>query len=229
MSQSKTVTVTGLDLAAVNSGMCRIEARAAAKGAWPPLEVEVLDHEPIELKRKDPMGRLELAERVAGLPKSSDLVAVEDYVRRVGKTNTTAYECGEFVGPTKAMLNHNGYDVLLVPTTTMRSLLKVPTGKDGKKFIMRWVAVNFGFEPPYGREKQRSDVADAFVHAYIGALYWFLREGIIGREDLSEREIRTFYGHPGPPKSKVFVGVLQRPLTDIFVPANPIDSAEPTS
>lgn len=217
MSDTKTITVTGLDLAAVNSGMCRIEARAAADGSWPPLEVTVIDHQPIELKRKDFVGRAELAMETAPLASGSDLVAIEDYVRRVGKTNTTAYECGEFIGAVKHLVHRQGLDMLLVPTTTMRSLLKVPTGKDGKKFIMRWVAENFGFDPPYGREKQRSDVADAFVHAYIGALYWFLTNRHLERQHLNEREQRTFYGHPGPPKSKIFVGVLQRPQDELYI------------
>lgn len=198
--------------------MCKIKARAVP-GSWPPVEVEVIDHKPIELTRKDFVGRAELAMETAPLAAGSDLVAIEDYVRRVGKTNTTAYECGEFIGAVKYQLHLLNRNMLLVPTTTMRSLLKVPTGKDGKKFIMRWVAEHFGFEPPYGREKQRSDVADAFVHAYIGSLYWFLTHGVLGEEHLDEREHRTFYGHPGPPKSKIFVGVLQRPQDDIFIPA----------
>lgn len=179
------------------------------------MEVKVIDHLPIELKRKDFVGRAELAMEVAPLAEGSDLVAVEDYIRRVGKTNTTAYECGEFVGAVKHLVHRKGLDMLLVPTTTMRSLLKVPTGKDGKKFIMRWVEENFGFKPPYGREKQRSDVADAFVHAYIAALYWFLTNGVLGAEDLNEREHRTFYGNPDPRKAHFFIGVLQR--TDIRI------------
>lgn len=184
-------------------------------GNWPPVDVEVVAHRPIELTRKDFVGRAELAVETATLAAGSDLVAVEDYVRRVGKTNTTAYECGEFIGAVKYLVHRDDLDMLLVPTTTMRSLLKVPTGKDGKKFIMRWVEENFGFKPPYGREKQRSDVADAFVHAYIAALYWFLTNGVLSREDLNEREQRTFFGNPDPRKAHFFLGVLQR--TDIRI------------
>jgi hypothetical protein len=196
--------------------MCQVEARAVSN-TWPPIAVNVVAHKAIELTRKDFVGRADLATETALLTQGSDLVAIEDYVRRVGKTNTTAYECGEYVGATKNLVHRAGLDMLLVPTTTMRSLLKVPTGKDGKKFIMRWVEENFGFKPPYGREKQRSDVADAFVHAYIGALYWFLTNRVLCREDLSEREQRTFYGNPDPRKAHFFLGVLQR--TDIHIKA----------
>lgn len=210
MDSSRTITVSGLDLAAVNSGYCRVEARANS-GAWPPVEITVLEHQPIELKRKDFVGRAELAVETAALAAGSDLVAIEDYVRRVGKTNTTAYECGEYVGAVKHLVHRQGLDILLVPTTTMRSMLKVPTGKDGKKFIMRWVEESFGFKPPYGREKQRSDVADAFVHAYIAAVYRFLREGVLTMGDLNEREHRTFYGNPDPRKAHFYLGILEKP------------------
>jgi len=182
---------------------------------WPPIKVTILDHRPIELIRKDCIGRFELAPQVAELAKGSDIVAVEDYAMRVGSTNTTAYQCGEFVGPTKAHLLNSGLNLLLVPTTTMRSMLHVPTGKDGKKFIMRWVEENFGFAPEYGREKQRSDVADAFVHAYIGAIYWFATHNMLDESNLNEREHRIFYGNPDPRKTKRFVGLLER--DNIFI------------
>ena len=200
-------TVTGLDLAAVNSGFCKIEAHLTADGQ---ISVEVLDHEPIELKRKDCVGRFELAPKVADLALGSDLVAIEDYAMRVGKSNTTAYQCGEFVGPTKAHLISHGINMLIVPPTSMRSMLGVPTGPAGKKFIMAWVKERFGFVPEYGREKQRSDVADACVHAYIGAIYYFIQSGWIDGSMLTDREHRIFYGVKDHRKSKQFVGLLDR-------------------
>lgn len=208
MAESRTITVAGLDLAAVNSGYCRIKARAVPQ--WPPLEIEVLDHSPIELKDKTPQGRLHLAGNTATRVHVGDLVVLEDYAKRVGSTNTTAYECGEFVGPVKAHLWESGFDVLLIQASTMRSLLGVPKGAAGKKFILKWVEDTYGFKPPYGREKQRSDVADAFVHAYIAALWWFAKQGDIDPQILTEREKRIIFGNPDPRKTKNFVGLLDR-------------------
>lgn len=208
---SRTITVTGLDLAAVNSGFCKV--KACAVSSWPPLDVQVIDYAPIELEDKTPLGRLDLAKEVSlRVSGSDDLVALEDYARRVGSTNTTAYECGEFVGPAKAYLHKKGSDVLLVPPTTMRSLISVPKGKEGKSFIQKWVKETFDFVPECRREKQRSDVADAFMHAYIGALYWFAANGgLFDGIHLNDREYRIIYGNEDHRKTKNFIGLLDRP------------------
>ena len=183
--------MSGLDLAAVNSGYCRIVA--ASISSPPGLEVEPLAFDAIVPEEKTFLGRLELAKRVSKLVEGSDLVVLEDYARRIGRSNTTAYECGEFVGQVKERVIAQGIPLLIVPPTTMRSY--VGAARNSGKFVMEeWAEEVYGFASGLSTMKKRSDVADAFIHCTIGALYYFAKTGKLEREVVDPRQSRIIYG-----------------------------------
>lgn len=196
----KSLVVSGLDLAAVNSGFCKIRATLQKKK----LSVTVLEYASLVPESKDFFGRLNLADKIAKMVEQSDLIALEDYARRVGSTNTTAYECGEFVGQVKCKLYRNKVPIIMIPPTSMRSFVGIKRN-DPKSVVENWAEKNFGFSPKLGRQKQRSDVSDAFAHCVIASLYYFAKTLQIGSNTLDTQQQRIIFG------DKKLEGLVDRP------------------
>lgn len=203
----------GLDLAPAASGMCLIEAQPAT--GHPAVSVKVLAHEPLEIPKGFEDMRLK-AKYIADLaPKYGvDAVVIEGYVLALGEHNTTAYQHAEFVSLVKSFLISMDYFILIVPPTTMRSFVKIPpklTKPMQKRHIIQVGVDHYDFTPPYTTAKQRSDVADAFAHAVIGAHTLFAKMGKLDDSGLLAHEKRVIYGDANQNKKKPMIGMIYRP------------------
>jgi hypothetical protein len=85
----------------------------------------------------------------------------------------------------------------------MRSFVEVGAGEK-KDAIMSQVYERFGFNSKAPRKGERSNIADAFLHAYIGSCVYYAREGAITSQ-LKPSEKRVVYGD-----SKKMIGLLER-------------------
>lgn len=189
--RKKQLRVAGLDLAAVNSGLALIETSTQA--GYPPVKWTLLK----EVATKGGMSfqpRLEAAKVIVSTIKdfSVDLVALEDYALRMAKNNTSGYQYAEFAGIVKYRLLELGLPILLIPPTTMRSFLEIPKGST-KAAIMDAVYERYGFTSKMTRKNERSNVCDAFAHAYIGSCSYFAREGHLTGH-LKKSEKKVIYG-----------------------------------
>lgn len=198
----------GLDIAAVNSGMCIIEARCLSEYPW----IEIVDT--YEEWHYSDLGsfqdRMRVSSRISEFQTDDynvDLVVLEDYAKRMGKTNTSAYEHAELCSLIKAFTIASGKPMLIIPPTTMRSFMAIPNGlKDkGKQMIIDNVKEIYGFESKAPRKNQRSNITDAFVHAVIGALVIYGINGILVEEELDDQAKKLLFG-----KGKT-TGILDRP------------------
>ena len=186
----------GIDAAAVNSGICIIEA--SPKNSEPHIDYKLiyeagLVHGP----KNDHQERSKFSDIVKGLALLHDinLVVIEDYISRGGITNTSAYEHGETVGQIKKAFWEIGTPMMIVGPTQMRSFIEVPSklSDSGKKFIVDHCKNTYGFESAMTNQNKRSNASDAFVHSIIGAITYFYCTG----ENLGELS---------PSKSKVLIG-----------------------
>src|SRR5688572_13243414 len=139
MAKRNKVIVMGLDTAAVNSGVCIVEAFALPKE--PHIEAKVLFeagfvHSPL----RDHTERAMFSDKVKGLCllHGVQFVSMEDYAMRFGSTNTSGFQHGETVGMVKKSLWEINMPFMVTPPTSMRSFMSVPSKlKDsGKQFIM---------------------------------------------------------------------------------------------
>lgn len=198
----------GLDIAAVNSGMCIIEARPLSEYPW----IEIVDT--YEEWHYADLGsfqdRMRVASRISEFSTDDynvDLVVLEDYAKRIGKTNTSAYEHAELCSLIKAFTISSGKRMLIIPPTTMRSFMAIPNGlKDkGKQMIIDNVKETYGFESKAPRKNQRSNITDAFVHSVIGALVIYGMNGTLDEEELDEQAKKLLFGKGAK------TGILERP------------------
>lgn len=177
--------IMGLDIAAVNSGLCIIEAEVQPE--HPFVKVTPIYEEWLYAKKDSFPDRMRASSRISTHAIENynvDFVVLEDYARRVGKTNTSAYEHAELCGLIKALLFASKVPVIIIPPTTMRSFMAIPSGlpDKGKQFIMDVAKIRYDFESKAPRKNQRSNITDAFIHSVIGSLVIFDKAGKIEGE-----------------------------------------------
>lgn len=195
--------VAGLDLAAVNSGLCVIEA--TTQDGHPPLQYNVLSQQAI---KNEPgfVGRVKAAKDVfEEISKYSvDMVALEECVPVGGDSNTTGLQQSAFLEIVMYLLYEADIPMMIVPPTTMRSFIQASTGKQRKKSIMKNAYDRYEFNAKHPRQGERSNITDAFVHSYIGACVLFGRDGKL-TGNLLPAEKHVVYGN-----SKKMIGLLDR-------------------
>jgi hypothetical protein len=190
------IRVMGLDLAAVNSGCCVIEARPL--GEYPFIQVECLYEAAIQC-RGDFVQKASLARSLANRVHFGEeevglhLVAIEDYARRVGGTNTTAYEHAELGGLAKTSIHYTGVPMLIVPPTSMRSFVGAAP-RSGKDVMMDKAKEIWDFTASSTRKPERSNICDAFIHAVIGTLVILAKFDILEAGQLQPHEDRIIFG-----------------------------------
>lgn len=192
MDNKSRIRVAGLDIAAVNSGLCMIEA--SPRNGYPPLDFKVLYETPIRAEMAWFEARVAAAKLMAEKIRlhEIDLVVVEGYALRFGATNTSGYQHAELAALTKYFIMELDLPILIVPPTTMRSFVQVKP-KQKKQAIMDYAYETWGFGSKLPRKGDRSNVTDAFVHAYIGACIYFARNGRL-TESLKKYEKNVVYG-----------------------------------
>lgn len=185
MAKKKKAIIMGLDTAAVNSGVCIIEAKPLKKDPHVSCEV-FFESGFVHGPKNEYSERAKFADIVKGLALSHkvDFVSIEDYAARIGPTNTSAYQHGETVGMVKKALWEANIPLMLVGPTPMRSFMSVPTRlpDSGKQFIMDWAKENYGFESAMTNQNKRSNATDAFIHCLIASMAYFHLSG----EDMGE-------------------------------------------
>ena len=195
----KNLRVLGLDLAAVNSGACAIEVQSS-------LEYEVLYEEALTHPRDDFRNRAAAAESIlsAATTHKVDFVVIEDYAFRVGPSNTSAYQHGEMGGMARQVLHDAGFDILVIPITSMRSFMSVPP-KSKKDYLMEQAKNKMGFESSGRTKAHRGNITDAFIHAYTGSCWHFANEETLDTTVLDAAQHRMIYGD-----GKKFAGLTER-------------------
>lgn len=199
------IRVAGFDIASMNSGVCVIEA--CTQAGHPPLEYQTLGELAYRNYDKTFEARVQAAIDMVEFVKkhNCDLVVVEDYIRSLGRGNTTAYEHAELAGLVKYFLYQMEIPMLLVSPSTMRSFVGVAPKQD-KGVIIDRAHELFGFASKAPRKGERSNVVDSFLHAYIGACVFYAREGHLTSQ-LGPKERKVIYGD-----SKKMIGLLNRDL-----------------
>lgn len=189
--RKKSVRVAGLDLAAVNSGLCVIDSATCA--GYPPIEWTLQGEHAIKGGMQFPT-RVTAAQQVMDIIEKAkpDLIALEDYALRMAPNNTSGYQYAEFAGIVKYYLYEAGYPILIIPPTTMRSFLGAKNG-GGKEQLINTVYERYGFSSKQPRKGERSNVCDAFAHAYIGSCSYFARDGRL-TANLKTQEKVALYG-----------------------------------
>jgi len=181
--------IMGLDLAAANSGLCVIEAH------YPNYSFTVLAEEAMHHPMDDFRNRVDAANYVLFLAQehSVDVVAMEDYAMRFGKTNTSGFQYGEVGGMVRKTLYEAGIPFYTTPPTSMRSFMEAPPRSD-KDFLEKQALARLGFVSKASTKKKRSDITDAFIHAHIGALVHIIRNTEDLNYSLTDAEHRILYG-----------------------------------
>lgn len=194
-----TLRIAGLDIAAVNSGFCIIEARV--RDGRPPLEYEIL-HQQAVTNEAGFVGRVKSAKMIVEkiLEVGVDMVALEECAPIVG---TTGLQQSAFLEMVMFLLYEADVPMMIIPPTTMRSFIEAKTGGMRKKSIMENARDRYDFHAKHPRQGERSNITDAFVHAYIGACTLFGREGKL-TSNLLPAEKRVVYGQ------KKMVGLIDR-------------------
>ena len=170
------IIVMALDAAAVNSGVCIIEASPISK---PPHVQYNLLYEAglVHGPKNDHTERSKFADIVKGLAllHKVDFVVIEDYISRGGTTNTSSYEHGETVGQIKKGLWEINMPMVIVGPTQMRSFISVPSRlpDSGKQHIIDTCKNDYGFVSSGTNQNKRSNASDAFIHCIIGAMTYF--------------------------------------------------------
>ena len=180
--------VMGLDLAAANSGLCVIEAH------YPDYSFSVLAEEALNHPMAEFTNRIDAANYALFIANehSIDAVAIEDYARRFGNTNTSGYEHAELGGMVKKLFYEADIPMYIIPPTSMRSFMQAPP-KSPKDFLETQALSRLGFASKASTKKKRSDITDAFIHAHIGSLLHIIRNDTLVYS-LSDAEQRILYG-----------------------------------
>jgi hypothetical protein len=180
--------IMGLDLAAANSGLCVIEAH------YPNYHFSVVVEEALNHPMADFRNRIDAANYAMFVAKEQavDAVAIEDYARRFGNTNTSGYEHAEIGGMVRKLFYEAGIPIYIIPPTSMRSFMEVPP-KSPKDFLEDQALKRLGFASKASTKKKRSDITDAFIHAHIGSLLHIIRNQTLVY-DLTTAENRILYG-----------------------------------
>lgn len=196
-----TLRVAGLDIAAVNSGFCIIEA--STRDGHPPLEYEIL-HQQAVTNESGFVGRAKSAKMIVEkiLEVGVDMVALEECVP-IGGNNTSGLQQSGFLEMVMYLLYEADIPMMLIPPTTMRSFIQAKTGGMRKKSIMENAWERYEFRASHSRQGERSNITDAFLHAYIGACTLFGREGKL-TSNLLPAEKNVVYG-----KNKM-IGLVDR-------------------
>jgi len=181
--------VLGLDLAAANSGSSVIEVQ------HPNYSFQVIHEEALHHPMASFVNRVEAANYVLFLAEQHevDLVVLEDYARRFGRTNTSGYEHGEVGGMVRKGLHEAGYPFYVIPPTSMRSFMEVPP-KSPKDYLETRALERLGFESKASTKKKRSDITDSVIHAHIGSLVHILRTDGELDYPLTDAEHRIIHG-----------------------------------
>lgn len=182
------VVVMGLDLAAANSGLCIIKAH------YPNYSFEVTHEEALHHPMDSFINRVDAANYINFLAVDNkvDIVVMEDYAMRFGRTNTSGFQYGEMGGMVRKTLYETNIPFYVIPPTSMRSFMEVPPKSD-KEFLVAQARNRLGFESGASTKKKRSDITDAFIHAHIGSLVHILRNWQLEYE-LTEAERRILHG-----------------------------------
>lgn len=191
--RKSSIRVAGLDIAAVNSGMAIIEARVREGQGYPPLDWTLIIEKAIKCEQLF-YKRVQIAKGIRDEIRKSevDLVVLEDTIKRGGRNNTTGLQQQELLTLTMYFLWEDGLPMLVVNPSTMRSFLGV--GKAGDKdALITAVHERYGFSSKQPRKGERSNVSDAFAHAYIGACSYYAREGKL-TANLKKSEKNVIYG-----------------------------------
>lgn len=190
--------VMGLDLAAVNSGLAIIEVH------YPKYTCGVVHEEALHHPSGDVINRIHAADYISFLASehSVDVVIIEDYARRVGANNTSAYEHGELGGMVRKNLHAAKLPFYVIPPTSMRSFMEVPP-KSPKDFLQTQAEQRLGFTSSASNKTKRSNITDAFIHAHIGSLIHILRNDEL-EYDFTSAEQRMIFG------DKKLVGLKDR-------------------
>lgn len=178
----------GLDLAAANSGTSILDVH------YPDYSFEVIHEEALHHPMASFVNRIDAANYVGYLVQEHDveLVALEDYARRFGRTNTSGYEHGEIGGMVRKVLYELGCPFYIIPPTSMRSFMEVPP-KSPKDYLETRALERLGFESKASTKKKRSDITDSVIHAHIGSLVHILRTGELNY-NFTDAEERIIYG-----------------------------------
>lgn len=182
------IKVMGLDLAAVNSGLCVIEAH------HPEYAFKVLHEEAFRHPKDDFRNRIAVSNSILGVARTHNptVVAIEDYARRFGRTNTSGIEHAEVGGMTKKTLHEAGFRIFVIPPTSMRSFMGAPP-KSPKDYLIERAKDRLGYESDASNQTKRSNITDALIHAHIGALLYLAKYGNLVY-DLTKAENRILYG-----------------------------------
>lgn len=180
--------IMGLDLAAANSGICIIKAH------YPSYSFSILHQEALHHSMDDARNRIDASNYIGFLcgEHGVDVVSMEDYARRFGRTNTSGYEHAELGGMVKKTLFELGVPFYVVPPTSMRSFMDVPTKSD-KEYLQFVAEARLGFKSTASTKKKRSDITDAFIHAHIGSLIHISRNNELDY-DMLDSEKRILLG-----------------------------------
>lgn len=176
MAKKKTVTVMGLDIAAVNSGVCIITATPLNKP--PHVEAEAAFEKGfIHGPKNNHEAKALFSDVIKGLciQYGVDFCVIEDYAMNPGLTDTSGRQQGEAVGMIKKSLWEIKMPFMVVGPTSMRSFVDVPSRlKDkGKGVIIDFAKSEYGFSSTEGSQNRRSNATDAFIHSVIGATTFF--------------------------------------------------------
>ena len=178
----------GIDLAAANSGICIIDAH------YPDYSFDVLVEEAMHHPMSDFRNRVDASNYILFLAEDNevDVVAMEDYAMRFGRTNTSGFQYGEIGGMVRKALYEASIPFYITPPTTMRSFMEVPPRSD-KDFLEKQASSRLGYTSKASTKKKRSDITDALIHAHIGSLMHITRNGELNY-DLTDAESRILYG-----------------------------------
>lgn len=180
--------VLGLDLAAANSGLCCIDVE------YPKYSYKVLKQEGFRHPISDFRNRVDVTNTILEIAEELEpnLVVIEDYAMRFGKTNTSGYQHAEVGGMVKKCLHEAGFTIYIIPPTTMRSFMVIPP-RSPKDLLETKAEERLGFVAEASTKKKRSDITDAFIHAHIGSLVWLEKYASL-EYDLTKSERRVIYG-----------------------------------
>ena len=174
------VCVGGFDLASVSSGVVYV------RGVWDgdQVTIEPVFEKAYTIKNTFP-SRYEHAQKMLEDSCKIDkeyglsLCSIEDYINT--SYSMVSFSMGEFGGLVRGTHYSAGFSILLTRPVIMRSFIAdgrpIPKGPPGKRALMRWAEEDFGFVSKHKKVKERSDCADAFIHAVIGVYTLFFLQG----------------------------------------------------
>lgn len=192
------IIVVGFDIASINSGLVVVKVQLHDAGNL----TTIVLHEQAFIAENNFHSRYQIGLAMVRVVRRVDYVqlcVVEDYINAV--FSHVSFSLAELNGIVRCFLFSYGYSLMLNVPGRMRSFVtsaftppvKLQKGKKGKQDLILCVKELYNYQPQVG--KGTSDCVDAFVHAVMGAIAYFLETGQY--VDLTTKQSLLYHNEKG--------------------------------